>query len=816
MANNPIEKHNQWRHLPLIVLLTLVASVYMLTYSARIESTDTLFMFDAVSSAVQFGDFRLDLAHGERRFWDYEAPLPEIPLLPVDAEPLQILLATPLYWLATQTPYIGQVHAVWLFNVLVTTACVGVFYAYALLLGYRVRVAFAGAALYGLATIALPYSKTFFQEPLTALSLLTAALFLERWRQARYRAWGALLAGTLAFVLGMFVRRNALIAVPALLLVVLPFVDALFRRRWVMRVFWGGLALFLLLAYVVTLPQSGQELDTIYRHGFGFQTLDWETLKLQAAINQAIQGYWFSAGGSIWGSSPILLLALGGMSILSAQRHMRYVLVALGVFFSYSLVYAFYANYQWFGGLSWPPRFLVPTVPFLMLTTLPFLQALEQVRARAWRWTMWGSVMLLALYSLWIQFNAVSYAWERYAALLPAESEGYIEWRGGLIQPQYFRWVLLPQLWGREPFDFAWVRTGTWSYPLVFGGLIVVALVCLWALPRVAHIRRVVWALPLAWTVAVVWGLVTMRADNAYLAFSEGLAQAQAQMQAQVRADDALVIARRGHERFFLNYGENIPARMITLPDHPGEQPSPEQPPEIRSPHPTDLLERPSAQLLDFLATQHERLWLLADNSPFLAWSVRPVEQYLSRYYFPLTAQDFTGADGLPVRLLSYYVGAHAAPYALMGAAEASSVRFEGDIALAGYTLPQGNRLHAGDVLPISLYWLAEAQIPADFAVSLHLVGSAGVVASAQDSMPANGFSAPSTWRPYAPVWDNRAIALPPDLPPGEYALWLGIYRLDASGQPLLVPVVQGERAEGGTLAILETSLTVLPPASED
>ncbi|MEO0561035.1 MAG: hypothetical protein AAF125_02905, partial [Chloroflexota bacterium] len=118
------------RHALLVVLMVLVGSVYMLTYSARIESTDTLFMFDATASLVRFGDFRLDLTHGERRFWVYEDGVPQLPLLPVDAEPLQLILASPLYALADWLPGIGRVHAVWLFNVFVSVASIGVFFQY--------------------------------------------------------------------------------------------------------------------------------------------------------------------------------------------------------------------------------------------------------------------------------------------------------------------------------------------------------------------------------------------------------------------------------------------------------------------------------------------------------------------------------------------------------------------------------------------------------------------------------------------------------------------------------------------------------------
>ena len=42
------------------LLFVLLASIYLITYSARIESGDTRRFFDAVSSFADYGDFYLD------------------------------------------------------------------------------------------------------------------------------------------------------------------------------------------------------------------------------------------------------------------------------------------------------------------------------------------------------------------------------------------------------------------------------------------------------------------------------------------------------------------------------------------------------------------------------------------------------------------------------------------------------------------------------------------------------------------------------------------------------------------------------------
>jgi hypothetical protein len=114
-------------------LVVLIAAVYMLTYSGRIESGDSLLYFNATASLVRFGDTDLDLS-----LWTdppeigHDAPYPlKLSRLIVEST-LQPLVAAPLYWLAYNLPGFGLVHTVWLFNILVKTASCGILFLYAL------------------------------------------------------------------------------------------------------------------------------------------------------------------------------------------------------------------------------------------------------------------------------------------------------------------------------------------------------------------------------------------------------------------------------------------------------------------------------------------------------------------------------------------------------------------------------------------------------------------------------------------------------------------------------------------------------------
>ena len=99
----------------LIPLLSILACVYLLVYSGRIESGDSLQLFDATNSLFRFQDWLLD---------ESAVPLDEFHegsgIETYSGDRLQPILAIPLYALAWAIPGLGLVQTTWLFNILVT------------------------------------------------------------------------------------------------------------------------------------------------------------------------------------------------------------------------------------------------------------------------------------------------------------------------------------------------------------------------------------------------------------------------------------------------------------------------------------------------------------------------------------------------------------------------------------------------------------------------------------------------------------------------------------------------------------------------
>lgn len=120
---------------------------------------------------------------------------------------------------------------------------------------------------------------------------------------------------------------------------------------------------------------------------------------------------------------------------------------------------------------------------------------------------------------------------------------------------------------------------------------------------------------------------------------------------------------------------------------------------------------------------------------------------------------------------------------------------FGGEVGLPGYTLSGDAGRYA-----LELVWQAAAQPTADYTVFVHVLRPDGTCCVWQsDAMPRGGAYPTSRWQPGEVVVDAYEIALPADLPPGEYAMEVGLY-LAETGQRLAVMV--GEAAAGDAVAL--------------
>ena len=770
----------------LVLMFGLLVSLYLITYSARIESGDTRRFFDAVSSFADYGDFYLDLATMQFPPQTFDAQL-VYPLQSAAVEPLQVILAVPLYLLARIVPGIGLVQTVYLFNVLIGAAAGCILFLYTLALDYSERTALLAVLAFGVGTVIFPYTKSFFREPLVLLMLLLCALLIERLRANGYHSLLLLIAVILAVVGLLLAKASAVLAIPALLVIAVPTVRNINWRR--LLIILGAVAALVALIFVV-LGVGGKILGVGDRYNlsrlFGDATATY--------ILTALQAYLLSIGGSIWGTSPIVLLALPGMWLLVRRGHARYPLAILLLVGAFAFGYAALNGQHWFGGLSWPPRFLVPVVPFLILGALPIFERMGKQPL----WAILGAVLLI--YSVWVQLSGVTLAWDEYPRALPPEAGGLIEWGAGLNELHYLRWVVIPSLWRTIPLDIAWTVINAPGMMIAYAGLVLASAVELIRSLHRASIRLLPALILLALLIVVTGcGLhLLYNEDPRYLSGDSSLTALLPILDAETDSSDVILLSSPRYEPFFANAAKLISAgRVIALPLQPGEQSSPEQEPLVRSDDPDVLLTKETIQLIFNLAATRDRLWLLVDGSPDLAWSVRPVERFMSSHYYAIR----TIQTGELTRLIEYSTISAPDQFAYREPEHLTDLTFGEHIRLVGVDLPAGSNYQAGDVLALSLYWKTDAPLDANYSVGLYLRDANGSPIAQIDAQPA--FSPTSGWQIGVPVWDNRALRLPVDLPPGDYQVWIKLYDFDAAGAVRDLPVTAGD--------YIDDSIGVLP-----
>ncbi len=245
--------------------------------------------------------------------------------------------------------------AVWLFFLLIYE------------LGASVRGALVAAVLVGAASPYWPYAKSDFSEPLSALALTGAVLYLLRAR-ATPSAGNFMLSG-LFVALALLAKLTAAFALPALALYALYAAADQGRVRSRGVAAWGAPVLGgIALTAAYNLARYGRLADTGYHA---------EDLPFHAPLTVGLTGLLVSPGKGLPWYCPLVLVALALWPRLLRRRRAE-GLLALGIAAPTLIVFATYP--VWWGGICWGPRYLLPLVP-LMLLPLAFLPDVRAPRA---------------------------------------------------------------------------------------------------------------------------------------------------------------------------------------------------------------------------------------------------------------------------------------------------------------------------------------------------------------------------------------------------------------------------------------------------
>ena len=788
-----------------IGLFFLIFALYTLTYVGAFKSNDERALFSGIDSFVKRGEFTVN-----QIYWDYTNVgmlTNEGDMVP-NYEPGQMLAGIPFYLWGRALH--GAVQGTMFFNILITALTVSLLYLILLTLRFGRRTALLAAMVYALATLAWPYSRTFFREPLTVFAYLLTIYALLRYRGAPQRQlrWPAL-AG-LGLGLAIITKQTSVALIPSVALLAFvyeyqrpPDGGSLIRERGTMLLaMLVPLGAMLLLQWAYNQATlSGVELFA--RNIVEYTTNPQLSQSVPARMMRALIGLSISPYKGLFWYVPVLLLGLIG-AIPFTKRFRWEGLAFLLLIFLHFLGYSRY-NY-WSGGVAWGSRYMLPVIPFLIILAAPIFAWLihdqpsptpipQAAPSTFWRNSVVQIILRLGawaliLLSVFIQILGVSVDLRVYELQFLLDNAKI--W-GGIgeaiealyLQPSYSPVVghLKLLLSGAQPLDFAWVQLremGTWA--LVPAGLILSLLFVLLALLACVYIWRHPHRSPLAgWgmagvTVAVMSLLLTFYNHGDARFDPYGVDAFLRPMLERLKevdcgwhgCDEVLIVPDPTLTDYFLNY---LSAPLVWY----------------------DIEPRPvDEDLLSKLDARYARIWLARDRNAATdeAEGRRGTERYLVDHAYKLDEeriQDwarllrFSAAGEIRTRIRpQQQLGDMMLKEATVGverrARENRSPREEGN---AISILP-------GDTLQISLQWQALAPPEGNYTVFTQVLNPGMQVVAQKDRWPGDGMYPTAALQAGQIITDNLALELPEDLPPGDYLLITGMYRPDVEGYPRL------------------------------
>ena len=402
-------------------LYLFVAAIYLLSASGRIGLSDGFSMFNVAQSVVREGSLSAEPCDPQ------SAAHPNHCVPGVDGRYyagfglVPSLLAVPAVLCGGRIATLAHVSAsdvskvtVSVFTALVSPLACVVLAMWIVRLGYGRRTAMLGA---GILAFASPFwhfgVKGFYSEPYTTLALLLAAYLMS----SLELPFAAGLSG-LAFGAACGCRVNAIILFPAFILS-LAF-HARVRKLTLAQflrdagLFTASFSIFAFLIGLANYTRFGSPLKTGYHLAYPSASLLFSTPLFQGASELLFNG---EVGLLIF--APWFLVAL--ICYPSFVRAHLPESVLCGTLFLFNFI--FFAKYDsWHAGWVAGPRFLTPTLPFLVLAMVPCIERFQR-RGSAEQgqrgWAVLRTVMMvLVIAGALIQSFGVLYPEERYYTLM--------------------------------------------------------------------------------------------------------------------------------------------------------------------------------------------------------------------------------------------------------------------------------------------------------------------------------------------------------------------------------------------------------------
>ncbi|NBD35883.1 MAG: phospholipid carrier-dependent glycosyltransferase [Chloroflexi bacterium] len=391
-----------------IALFCVLAFWLLLTSGGHIDSTDGETAYQTTAALAERGTFKL-LPAEQAGDTPRSVRVTERGIFGITG-PLQSLMGVPFYWagqwIAARFPppfseYFTRFTTVTL-NAFLHALTSSLLYVFSVDLGYRRRTALFTALAFALATLAWPYSRTFFADTGLTFWLVVTTWFLWRYFSTGNLLW--VVGSGMAMGLGVANKYVMFASAPAFAgyLGLKLYRIKCWERQWkVIRrlLIVGGISIFLVALCIFTFNYL--RFDNLLETGYTTSGGPLETaLRKTSAARPLISlyGFIFSSGKGFFFFSPPALLALWGIKA-SASRHKDETWLFLALAISYPLFYAL-TKRAWYGGSTWGPRHILCITPFLLLLAEAFI-----ARRDLPRWWRAGCAIVLFVIGFWAQLS---------------------------------------------------------------------------------------------------------------------------------------------------------------------------------------------------------------------------------------------------------------------------------------------------------------------------------------------------------------------------------------------------------------------------
>ncbi len=386
---------------PSVVLFLFFFSIYAITMSGTIRYGDEVEKYRVAQSLVDRHDITFrptaerDITGTSGRTYSvYELG--------------QTLLEIPLYVLGRVVNSVFPMSdsnfttmlVVGFFNPIITALTCVLLFETSLTVGFGFQTSLALSVLFGLGTIAWPYSKGFTREPLLALLILLSVYAIQRFRKSNEHGWLLAAGGATGYLVFSKFIQGAVVPVFLVFIAVIIWqgrerIAEDVRSRFVAII--KGLAVFLSPALIFLGLQSIYSFvrfGTMYSGlaGTKVNPIDLALYFFKASTpGLAIAGLTISIEKSVFVYSPAVILFVFAWLMWWRRDKILSLLILtlLAVEFSSSIF-----RLGWDGGDWWGPRYVVQVTPLLILA----LGALESPATyrRLWK-ALLGSLLVIGV-----------------------------------------------------------------------------------------------------------------------------------------------------------------------------------------------------------------------------------------------------------------------------------------------------------------------------------------------------------------------------------------------------------------------------------